>query len=252
MLKNLMTGAAAVALSVTAMSGAANALLIDDFSDSLSVGIGGITINSGSPDPVFDLSTGAGILGDRELVLTRTSATGIVSAVVEAGLFSHSNGSGTTGTSLLRWDGVGGTSAEVFAGAGVGSGLDFGLGADLTDGGASLQFLISSVDADLGGSTVTLTLYTDADSYSTATVDLPLGDFLHTFLLSDLAAIASGTDGGAIMTNINAIELLAVGVNRFDVSIDFLESSTIPEPASLTLLGAGLMGLGYFGKRRKA
>lgn len=235
--KLLLTGAAASGLLFAGAAQAAPILTVDTFDDALTGG----TLSVAAFTTVMDLSTGSGILdGDRELIISHTGPLATspdIFAQVTGGMFTHNNGATATGTSLLRWDGSGNAVAT----------LDFdlngGAGYDLSAGNLAVHIIV--VDADLTGSSITLTMYNDGANYGSAVVVLPNGPSDHLLALTSLTATGSFS-----LANITAIELFANGGPSFDVAIDIIE--VVPEPLTIGLFGLGLVGAGALRRRIKA
>ncbi|MFZ5836668.1 MAG: PEP-CTERM sorting domain-containing protein [Pseudomonadota bacterium] len=251
MVKNLLLGCAALAVGAITMTGAANAIIIDDFIDApQGIRIVGPEAHPGGLDPSVTLLDNAGGLqvtdagphasiigGNRDIKTTLIGSPGSsraasMDAAVIDGAFSHSQDTGVRSNTYITWNGL--------AGAGLGS-------ADLTEGGSSDSFRVVILSAD------------DGVDWSLSVTD---GDSTFTHFFENVGVISAATDyflsfslfSGIDFTDVNSIVLGANVTNTvdFDTSVALIETYGIPEPASLTLLGAGIMGLGYFGKRRKA
>ncbi len=213
-------------LALLAWAEDSEAILIDDFSTGQTLVVMTPTISGNSQ------VSGPGILGDeRDMVVTMASDFLITMAASGDSLaYGHVGSSGNAG--LIVWDGPDNDPAVDPIGLG---GIDFTLGG--TEDKVGISLLASNLSAP-----ITLTAYTDAVNFSTATVLLP-GNVPPQARLSVLFTdfVADPAGSGADFTNIGAFSLYIDGNSTPGLAVGF--GIVNPEPSTATLLLLGIVML---------
>lgn len=206
---------------------AANAALIDSFDERNTFG-GQIILNApGSADNTDNGVTGV-IGGQRFSQLTYISGGGLNAAMRidfnNSNVLSISNDDGVVSTTLLRWNGNG------------------ALNADITDGGASSAFALNILQTDI---LINLTLTVTDINGNSATRNL--SNLASGVILSQFNTFTNfaATD----FSQVREITLLVSGPESADLRLDFIGTTGVPEPGTLAMVGAALLGLALYRRR---
>ncbi len=223
MLKNLMMGTAALALSAVGMASAANATL---FTSS------GLLSPCAEVD-VFGAGTG--------FACTAASEAGTApGASVQSGTFTISYDDVTKLLSILfAYTGLTALDGTVDVGTPT-SNANFSnwhIHGPSTPDTNSFALLDGTLFFPEGG------VLPDADN-NPFSASLTISDATFSAFGLNLAAFEAILLGGQTYLNVHS-----TGYTQGELRAQLFD---VPEPASMTLLGAGIMGLGYFGRRRKA
>ena len=273
----------AVAIAALTVFGSANAALINKV-DLFSVdqalitdnfGTGGTSVSSqvgSAADNSIAPNVGTILGGYRELIIDKksdgtvggTNTNRSVTMGVGGGQLDFSTSSLTTGTGIIRWDGItqsaSGGAIQAINRNGLGSGpLGVNLGNALTD-----QFELTTIFSD-GGFTFRIEAYTYNDFNSWTAVDIvsnqhlvptvsyvPLNAFLACGFSDAVVTVTCGTSGPVDFSNLGALQAI-IDPNGTQTSLDLTldQVTVVPEPSGIALVGLALLGLGVTARRRK-
>lgn len=214
-------------------------IIIDHFDETQAVSVSG---GAGNPVTAESNSAAAGAIGGfRDIKLTRTLGAGTANASSNtiASVFRISTDDDADADVFMFWDGGNDTT---FSPTGLG-------GVDLTSGGLNDRIKVG-LRSDLVV-TLTLTVYTNGTNYLTRSFSSPGGGTGLPFTTLDLLFSSFTATGSPSFGSVGGITLAFAGPQSFDMQMEILDSdSGVPEPATLTLIGAGLLALGIARKKR--
>ena len=264
----------AVAIAALTVFGSANDALINKV-DLFSVDqnpivdnvVDGLSVSSqvGSPaDNSIAPNLGTILGGYRELIVDEKSNGGglrpgrNVTMAVSNGQLDFSTSTGTTGTGIIRWDGVtqsaSGGAIQAINVTGLGG---VNLGNVLTD-----QFELTTIFSD-GGFTFRIEAYTSATQWTAVDIVsnqhlvptvsyVPLNAFLACGFSDAVVTVTCGTSGPVDFSNLGALQAI-IDPSGTQTSLDLTldQVTVVPEPSGIALVGLALLGLGVTVRRRK-
>jgi hypothetical protein len=193
--------------------------------DTFSTTAQAVQATAASPTAFNGVAATEAIGGQRDISITHTAGTGNLDVDVDLGnsnLLTFASGTGVIGTALVQYDGADNSATLV----------PTGLGAVNMSGGSALAGLLVSTRGDSTGSTAEVRIYSNATTFSTATVNIP-DQITIDEIFVPFSAFTTGVGAAAAanFTSVGAIEVFINGVAELDAVISVVRSL---QPSNVT------------------